>query len=48
MEPSEEMEKMTLYLGCDEGYIYKFEKEGEDEWKSAGDHQVGSRIIDIL
>ena len=48
MEPSEELEKMTLYLGCEEGYIYKFEKEGEDEWKNAGQHQVGSRIIDIL
>ena len=32
MEPFEEREKMVLYLGCDEGHIYKFEK-GSDDWE---------------
>ena len=38
---------MVLYLGCDEGHIYKFEK-GGDDWEQTGHHKVGSRINDVL
>ena len=47
MEPFEDREKMVLYLGCDGGHVYKYEKDGED-WVQDGKAQIGSRIIDIL
>ena len=32
MEPFEDREKMVLYLGCEGGHVYKFEREG-DGWE---------------
>ena len=49
LPPNEEFEVQTLVLGCNNGFVYKFEKADENaEWTKTGQVQVSSRVEDVL
>ena len=47
----EDKERDVLLLGCDKGFVFKFERPIDDKkakWERTGSHKCSNRVQDIL